>query len=81
MLLFFILACHLLMSWSMTVLTRLLNYIAIITKVNMDSRPKIVDTQTGVFYPISIYDDLKEALEIMETASLSIRPYQQEWYN
>ena len=66
-------------SWSMTVLTRLLNYIAIITKVNMDSRPKVVDIQTGVFYPISIYDDLKEALEIMETASLSIRPYQQEW--
>ncbi len=27
-------------AWSMTVLTRLLNYIAIITKVNMDSRPK-----------------------------------------
>ncbi len=65
----------------MTVLTRLLNYIAIITKVNMDSRPKIVDTETGVFYPISIYDDLKDALEIMKTASLSIRPYQQDWYN
>ena len=47
----------------------------------MDSRPKIVDTETGVFYPISIYDDLKETLEIMKTASLSIRPYQQEWYN
>jgi hypothetical protein len=68
-------------SWSMTVLTRLLNYIAIITKVNMDSRPKLVDTETGVFYPISIYNDLKEALEIMKTASLSIRPYQQDWYN
>jgi hypothetical protein len=58
--------------WSMTVLSRLLNYIAIITKVNMDSRPKIIDIKTGVSYPISIYDDLKEALEIMETASLSI---------
>jgi hypothetical protein len=57
-------------SWSMTILSRLLNYIAIITKVNMDSRPKIVDTETSVFYPISIYDDLKEALEIMRTASL-----------
>src|SRR6185312_3123901 len=66
-------------SWSMTVLTRLLNYIAIITKVNMDSRPKIVDIQTGLYYPISIYDDLKESLQIMETASLSIRPYQQDW--
>lgn len=47
----------------------------------MDSRPKLVDTETGVFYPISIYDDLKEALEIMKTASLSIRPYQQDWYS
>ena len=45
----------------------------------MDSRPKVIDIKTGVFYPISIYDDLKEALEIMETASLSIRPYQQDW--
>jgi hypothetical protein len=67
-------------AWSMTVLTRLLNYIAIVTKVNMGSRPKIVDMQTGVFYPMSTYDDLKEALEIMKTASLSVRPYQQDWY-
>jgi hypothetical protein len=66
-------------SWSMTVLTRLLNYIAIITKVSMDSRPKLVDIQTGISFPVSIYDDLKEALKIMETASLSIRPYQQDW--
>ncbi len=68
-------------SWSMTVLTRLLNYIGIITKMNMGSRPTIVDTETGLLYPIAIYDDLKEALEIMKTASLTIRPYQQEWYN
>src|SRR6185437_7213841 len=67
-------------AWSMIVLTRLLNYIAIITKVNMNSRPKIIDVETGVTFPISIYDDLKEALEIIKTASLSIRPYQQEWY-
>ena len=68
-------------SWSMTVLTRLLNYIGIITKVNMDSRPTIVDTESGLLYPIAIYDDLKDALEMMKTASLTIRPYQQEWYN
>ena len=36
-------------AWSMTVLTRLLNYIAIITKVNMDSRPKIVDMKLVYF--------------------------------
>ena len=68
-------------AWSMTILLRLLNYIGIITKVNMDSRPKLVDNETGVSYPISIFDDLKEALEIMKTASLSIRPYQQQWYD
>ena len=39
-------------SWSMTVLTRLLNYIGIITRVNIDSMPRIVDTETSVFYPI-----------------------------
>jgi hypothetical protein len=66
-------------SWSMTILTRLLNYIAIITKVNMDSRPKLVVIEKNIQFPISIYDDLKEALKIMETASLSIRPYQQDW--
>jgi hypothetical protein len=68
-------------AWSMTILSRLLNYVGIITKVNMDSRPKLVDSETGLLYPISIYDDLKEALEIMKTASLSIRPYQQQWYD
>jgi hypothetical protein len=40
-----------------------MRYLAIITKVNMDSRPKIVDTQTGKFYPISTFEDLKETLE------------------
>jgi len=68
-------------AWSMTILSRLLNYISIITKVNMDSRPKLVDSETGESYPISIYDDLKDSLEIMKTAFLSIRPYQQEWYS
>jgi hypothetical protein len=47
----------------------------------MDSRPKLVDIQKGVSFPIAIYNDLKEALEIMKTASLSIRPYQQDWYD
>lgn len=33
---------------------RMMRYLAIITKVNMDSRPKIVDTKTGVFYPLHL---------------------------
>ena len=64
-------------AWSMTVLSRLLNYVAIITKENVDSCHRVFDIKTGVFYPISIYDDLKEALEIMKTVSLSVRPYKQ----
>ena len=47
----------------MTIMDRTMRYLAIITKVNMDSRPKIVDTQTGKFYPISTFEDLKETLE------------------
>jgi hypothetical protein len=34
-------------AWFMTILSRLLNYITITTKVNMDSRPKLVDSETG----------------------------------
>ena len=37
-----------------------MRYLTIITKLNMDSRPRIIDTETGVVYPISIFDDLKE---------------------
>ena len=55
--------------WSMTVMERILKYLAIITKVNMDNRPKIVDNETGQFYPICTFDDLKETLQIMATAT------------
>jgi hypothetical protein len=41
----------------------------------MDSRPKIEDTQTGRFYPISTFEDLKETLELMRMASSMVRPY------
>ena len=35
----------------------------------MDSRPRIIDTETGKFYPIAIFKDLKGTLELMKTAS------------
>jgi hypothetical protein len=50
--------------WSMTVMERIMKYLAIITKVNMDTRPRIIDTETSQFYPICTFEDLKETLQI-----------------
>jgi hypothetical protein len=68
-------------EWAMTIMDRTMRYLAIITKVNMDSRPKIVDTETGKFYPVSTFEDLKEALQLMAMASSMVRPYIAYWYN
>lgn len=67
--------------WSMTVEGRLMKYLSIITKINMDSRPKVLDAETAQLYPIAIYDDLKETLELMERAASSVRSYIVKWYN
>ena len=68
-------------EWGMTVMDRTMRYLGIITKVNMDSRPRIIDTKTGKFYPISTFEDLKETLELMGMASSMLRPYIANWYN
>ena len=67
--------------WSMTVMDRLMRYLSIITKTNMDNRPRFVHKETGAFYPISTFEDLKEALELMERGASNVRPYISEWYN
>jgi hypothetical protein len=67
--------------WSMTVTDRTFKYLSIITKVNMDNRPRIVDTETGQFWPIATYEDLKETLLLMEGAASGVRPYIANWYN
>jgi DNA polymerase elongation subunit (family B) len=67
--------------WLMTVSDRLSKYLAIITKLNMDSRWKIVDTDTGQFWPISNYQDLKETLLLMKNGASSVRVYQAQFYN
>jgi len=67
--------------WSMTVIDRLMRYLSIITKINMDIRPKFVNVNTGAFYPISTFEDLKETLQLMERGASNIRPYVAEWYN
>jgi hypothetical protein len=68
-------------EWSMTVMDRMLRYLVIITKVNMDSRPRVLDTETGKSYPISTFADLKETLQLMKTGASLLRPYLADWYN
>jgi hypothetical protein len=65
----------------MTVTDRICKYLSIVTKINMDSRTTIVDTETGQFCPISIFEDLKETLLLMEVAASGVRPYIANWYN
>jgi hypothetical protein len=67
--------------WSMTVMDRMMRYLSIITKVNIDARPRFVNIETGAVYPISTFEDLKETLELMERGGSNIRPYIAEWYN
>ena len=48
--------------WGMTVMDRLIKYLAVITKINMDSRPRLIDLEMeGKFYPIATFADLNEA--------------------
>lgn len=67
--------------WGMTVTDRTMRYLSIITKVNMDSRPRFVNTEIGAIYPISTFEDLVETLALMELAASNIRPYVAIFYN
>ena len=67
--------------FQMTVSDRMARYLAIITKVKMSSRPRFVHKITGAFYPISTFDDLKEAFSLMEMGGSNIRPYLVVMYN
>ena len=44
----------------MTLGDRFTRCLAIVTKANMDSRPRYVNKKTGACYPISLFKDLKE---------------------
>jgi Bifunctional DNA primase/polymerase, N-terminal len=67
--------------WSMTITDRTIKYLSVITKMNMDSRPRLVNEQTGQFYPISTFDDLKQTLNLMQVGASGVRPYLVDWYN
>jgi hypothetical protein len=47
----------------------------------MDYRPRFVHRKTGAFYPISLFPDLKETYELMESAGGNVRSYQAIFYN
>ncbi len=65
----------------MTVGDRFARYLAIVTKSRMDSRARFVRRDTGAFYPISTFADLKETLELMESAGGNVRSYLAVFYN
>jgi hypothetical protein len=68
--------------WSMTVTDRMMRYLTIITKVNLDSRPRLVRKDNpNLFLPIATFEDFKETLELMERGGSNIRPYIAEWFN
>jgi hypothetical protein len=67
--------------WSMTVMHRIRAYLAVVTKVNMDSRPRLVNLQTGSKYIISTFKDLKETWELMERGGSNVRTHLAQCYN
>ena len=64
----------------MTVVERMMKYLVIISKEKVDSRPKIVDVETGQFRPIATFEDLRETLDLMNMVASSVRPYQMDWF-
>lgn len=67
--------------FEMTVSDRMARYLAIITKVNMFSSPRVVHRETGAFYPMPTFGDLRETFSLMEMGGSNIRPYLVVMYN
>jgi hypothetical protein len=67
--------------WQMTVGERLMKYLSMNTKIYMDQRPRLVHKETGAFYPIATFEDLKDTLVLMERAATNMRPYLADWYD
>ena len=64
----------------MTVTERIRKYLAVVAKIRMDSRPRLVNKNTGAFYIIPTFDHLRTVLDLIDKAGSNIRPYQTEWY-
>lgn len=67
----------------MTVAYRLFSYLSLLPIVNLEKRPRILFRKKGdpiaQVMPFATYDDLKEALFLMEYAN-GVRPYILDWY-
>lgn len=67
----------------MTFAIRLFGYLNNISLVNSEKRPKLVMRKEGCLsimkYPFAVFEDLSEALFLMEYAD-GVRPYVLEWY-
>lgn len=46
----------------------------------MDNRPRLLDQETGAFYPIATFEDLAKTLSLMERGGSNIRQYITEFY-
>lgn len=71
----------------MTLAYRLFSYLALLPVVNIDKRPRVMLTHqhwkrqeyTTQVIPLATYDDLTEAMYLMQYAN-GVRPYILEWY-
>jgi hypothetical protein len=66
--------------WSMTVTDRIIMYLSVYAKIRMDFRPRLVNKETGAFYIIPIFEDLKDTFDIMDRGGSNVRFYIAEWY-
>jgi hypothetical protein len=67
----------------MTIAYRLFSYLSLLSIINLEKRPIILLRKKGdpiaQVMPFATYDDLKEAMFLMEYAN-GVRPYILEWY-
>jgi hypothetical protein len=66
--------------WSTTVTERIMKYLSVIAKIHQDSRPRLVNKETGAFYIIPTFEDLRTVLDLINKAGSNVRPYQAEWH-
>ena len=66
--------------WSMTVTDRIIMYLSVYAKIRMDFRPRLVNKETGAFYIIPIFEDLRDTFDIMDRGGSNVRFYIAEWY-
>jgi len=71
-------------AFDMTTAIRFASFLSLLSFINIDKRPRLVIRKEGDMIlqtiPFALFEDLKEAIFLMEYAS-GVRPYQLEWYN